>query len=43
MSVGVYRVTAGRAYGTSGFYYLTCALGECASGAYRHPYQPHLG
>lgn len=43
MSAGVYGVTAERAYGTSGVYYLTCALGECASGAYRHPHQQHFG
>lgn len=43
MSAGVYRVTAERAYGTSGVYYLTCALGERAGGAYRHPYQQHFG
>ncbi len=43
MSAGVYGGTAARAYGTSGIYYLTCALGECASSAYRHPHQQHFG
>ena len=43
MPAGVYGVTAERAYGTSRFYYLTCALGECASGAHRHPHQQHFG
>ena len=42
MSADVYGVTAERAYGTSGVNYLTCALGECASGAYRHPHQQHF-
>ena len=43
MSADVYGVTAERAYGTSGVYYLACALGECAGGAYRHAHQQHFG
>ena len=43
VSAGVHGVTAERAYGTSGIYYLTCALRKCSSGAYRHPHQQHFG